>query len=174
MIIPERDKLIQTSLEMNIGQVTGENRDYFSETFPENEPNTFFQTNFASFSLNIRAYIYRKNNLKIYLGQGLGALRYTPKDVNNINLIDSITTRHSSDDFNSNLTIILPRTIGASYKLKNDYRVSLDINQQAPRTDYIDNISKLGISKKKDKILLIRFSVMIPLIYKRLEWSFKN
>ena len=114
MIIPERDKLIQSSLEMNIGQVTGENIDYYSATYPEYEPNTFFQTNFASFSINIRAYIYRKNNLKIYLGQGFGAIRFTPKDFNNNNLIDSLSSRHSNDDFNSNLAIILPRTIGAS------------------------------------------------------------
>ena len=170
MLIPERDKLIQSSLELNMGRVVGQKSGYHSEKLPQYEPNTFFQTTYASFSFNIRAYLYRKNNLKIYIGQGIGAIRYTPKDELYNSLLEQDSTRifdRGQPETYSNLSMILPRTIGLSYKLKNNYRLALDINQQAPRTDYIDNIGSLGVSKKKDKILLVRFSVMIPILYKK-------
>ena len=172
MIIPEKDKLIQTSLELNIGRVVGENHRYYSLSHPTLQPNTFFQTNYSSFSLNIRAYLIRKENVKVYIGQGFGAIRYTPKDAYGNKFSDSISTRHSSERSYRNLSIILPRTLGVAYKLKNGYQVSLDINQQAPRTDYIDNISVLGEEKrKKDKILQCRFSILIPITYKKEEVS---
>lgn len=173
MIVPERDKLIQTSLELNIGRVVGQNYGYYSQKYPEFEPNTFFQTSFTSFSFNIRAYLYRKNNFKIYLGQGIGAMRFVPKDMHNNKLIENFDTRYngqnSSPETYNNLTLILPRVFGVSYRLKNDYRLSLDVNQQTPLTDYVDNISKLGTSSKRDKILLVRFSVMIPILFKKEE-----
>jgi len=171
MIIPERDKLLQSTIELNFGRVSGQNSSYYSEKHPQSEPNTFFETNFASFSYNVRLYFYRKKNWKIYVGQGIGGIRFTPKNENGEKLDTINASRYENPETGNiesynNLALILPRTLGASYKFKNDYRVSLDINQQAPRTDYIDNIGTLGVSKKKDKILLIRFSVMIPLIYK--------
>ena len=171
MIIPERDKLIQSTIELNFGRVTGENANYYSEEHPQFEPNTFFETNFVSFSFNIRAYLYRKNNWKVYIGQGIGAIRFSPKNEFGEKLDTITSSRYSNTETGigesyGNLALILPRSIGVSYKFKNEYRINLDVNQQAPRTDYIDNIGTLGISKKKDKILLVRFSVMIPLIYK--------
>lgn len=172
MIVPERDKLIQTSLELNIGRVTGQQSGYYSEAYPTFEPNTFVQTSFTSFSLNIRAYLIRKKNFKLYIGQGIGAIRFVPKDEYGNKLDTASNTRYlnasNSGESYENLSIILPRTLGASYRLKNAYRLSLDINQQGPRTDYIDNISILGESeRKKDKILLVRFSVMIPILYQK-------
>ena len=165
-IIPNRDKLIQTSLEINIGNVVGQNSSFISENEPTREPNTFFQTNFASFSLNIRAYLYRKNNFKFFISQGIGGIRYVPKNELEEKLVSKANTRSNSEKSYGNLTIMLPRTAGISYLFKNDYGLSLDISQLNPLTDYIDNISALGNSKKKDKILMYRLGIIIPLIYK--------
>ena len=69
-----------TSLELNIGSVVGQNSGYYSTKNIEREPNTFFQTNFTSFSINLRAYVYRHKNFKVFIGQGIGGIRFVPKD----------------------------------------------------------------------------------------------
>lgn len=177
MIVPERDKLIQTAIELNIGKVSGQQSGYYSENNPEQTPNTFFQTSFTSISFSLRAYLYRKHNVKVYIGQGIGAMRFVPKDQYGNRLMDSSSTRkvdqetQESRENYSNLSLILPRNLGVQYTLKNQIAVSLDVNQQANRTDYIDNISALGNNAKKDKVLLFRFSVMIPILYKKTEES---
>lgn len=168
-VVPNRDKLIQTTLELNIGNVVGQNSDFYSTKAPEKEPNTFFQTNIASFSFNIRAYLYRRNNFKFFIGQGIGGIRFVPKNELEEKLIEKNITRAESDKSYGNLAIILPRLAGISYAFKNDYGLSLDITQLNPMTDYIDNISKLGNAKKKDKILIYRLGVMIPIIYREKE-----
>lgn len=166
-IIPNKDKFFQTSLELNTGNVVGQNSTFYSSKDPSREPNTFFETSFTSLSYNFRAYLYRKNNIKFFIGQGIGGIRYVPKNEIGEKLIDKPITRNSDNETYNNIALILPRLIGISYLFKNDFGISLDITQLNPRTDYIDNISILGNSNKKDKIILYRLGIMIPIIYSK-------
>ena len=166
-IVTNRDKLIQTSLELNIGNIVGQNSSFQSNKNPQREPNTFFETGFGSFSFNLRAYLYRKYNFKFYLSQGIGGMRFVPKNDLEEKLIDKPITRNSDKETYSNLVIIFPRALGISYLFKNDYGISLDISQLTPMTDYIDNISQLGNPNDYDQILMYRLGVMIPIIYKK-------
>lgn len=101
----------------------------------------------------------------IYISQGLGLIRYEPKDENNEPLQKKFDTRASNETYN-NVSLMLPTQAGINYILKNGYGVGLQAGWLNPQTDYIDNISQWGNRQKNDNTFLVRFAFMVPLTYK--------
>lgn len=147
-----------------IGNVTGQNPEY---TYPASSstPSLFFKTNLISLNYDLQYNLLKKNNFILYISQGIGLLRFSPKDEENNSLSDKFTTRAKDENFN-NISFIFPHYIGFIYFLKNSYGLGMNIGRINPATDYIDNISKLSNYKKPDNIFSFRFSIFIPISFK--------
>lgn len=146
-----------------LGSVSGQNPTY---SYPNNTPNQYFKTSFVSFNYDLQFNIIKKDHFILYISQGIGLMRFTVKDDLNEDLNDKFSTRARNETYN-NIAFLFPHSIGMMYFLKNNYGTGLQIGRLSPATDYMDNISQLSTFKKPDNILLVRFSFVAPLSYKK-------
>ena len=148
-----------------IGSVSGQNVNY---SYPASTaiPNQFFKARLFTLNYDLQYNIIKKDRFIFYISQGIGLMRFSPKDEDNVNLADKFNTRAKDESFN-NISFMLPHYIGIIYFLKNYYGVGFQIGRLTPTTDYLDNISQLSTYKKPDNILSVKFTVYAPLSYKK-------
>lgn len=154
-------------LNVSIGSISGENFAYsFSnEASPKTSPNIFFKTNIFTLNYDLQYNFIKKRHWAVYFSQGLGILRFMPKNENGEKLQDIITTRPKGENY-SNISVCFPTSLGGTYLLDNGYGVGLQASMLNPITDYIDNISQWGTKSGNDKIWMVKFYVLIP-FYKK-------
>ncbi|PKQ66586.1 hypothetical protein [Raineya orbicola] len=146
-------------LNIGIGSVRGQNYAY---EFDENSrPNLFFRANIFTFQIDLQYNFIRKKRWIAYFSQGLGLMRYMPKNENGERLQNLLTTRAVGEIY-GNITAILPTSIGGVFLLKNGYGVGLQLSWLRPTTDYLDNISAWGKTQGADKIFLIKGHISVP------------
>lgn len=157
-------RLINHRVELSAGFLTGENREYTfsSEAFPQTSPNTFFRTNFFSFSYELQVNLYKSRQLMVYLSQGLGLFRFTTEDEFGESLIDQINTRPETESYN-NFSFYLPTGLGASYLFRNGYGLGVQAFILNTQTDFLDNISEWGVQSGNDNALRLKISFLVPL-----------
>jgi hypothetical protein len=160
-------KRLNSHLNLAIGTIMGQNPDYVfvSEMNPAPSPNLFFKTNFISANYDLQLNLLKYKGFIVYLSQGIGLIRYEPKDDTNETLQNKFDTRAANETY-GNVSLMLPTQAGINYILKNGYGIGLQAGWLNPQTDYIDNISQWGNRQKKDNTFMVRFAFMIPLTYK--------
>jgi hypothetical protein len=158
-------KRMNGHFNLMIGTVNGQNGNY---SFPSSTaiPNQFFKSSLMSFNYDVQYNLIKKDHFILYISQGIGLIRFTPKDEDNNDLSDKFNTRAKNETFN-NIAFMFPQSIGCMYFLKNNYGVGFQLGRLTPTTDYIDNISQLSEYSKPDNILMVKFSVIAPLSYKK-------
>ncbi|HEY8401924.1 MAG TPA: hypothetical protein VIK89_11715 [Cytophagaceae bacterium] len=149
------------------GTIMGDNADY---QFTDNSgntatPNTFFKTSIIALNYDIHLNLLKKNNYIVYLTQGAGLLRFSPKNELNEELTGQFNTRAKNETY-SNITLFFPTGIGAIYLFPNGYGAGFQATYLNTTSDYLDNISQYGHRQKKDNVLSYRFSFYIPISYK--------
>jgi hypothetical protein len=151
---------------LTLGSVTGEKVGYAFDdgNLPSPTPNRFFKTNVASINYEAHYNFINKENLKVYVSQGMGILRFEPQDEYGEGLVDQIFTRSANETY-GNITLILPTQIGLKFTLPNNYSVGLQLGFTNPLSDYLDNISSWSTTKGNDNIFSYRFLVYIPVRY---------
>jgi len=153
-----RKKRLNGYIGLTIGKVTGENINYTYET------NKFFVTNFIIFNYDLKVNIITREFFVLYLSQGIGLMRFTPKDKDNNDLASNPDTRAKEESKQyRNISFLFPQTIGAIYIFNNHYGVGLQIGLLNQSTDYVDNISLLSDQKIRDNILQYRFILYAPI-----------
>lgn len=159
-------KRLNSHINLGIGSVSGENLTYsvISETGSTPTPNTFFKTNFISVNYDLQVHLLKYKGLMVYLSQGLGIIRYEPKDAQNNKLLADFSTR-AGNELYSNVSAVLPTQVGINYILTNGYGIGFQAGWLNLQNDYIDNISLWGTRQKKDNVLMYRFAFMVPLTY---------
>ncbi|MEO1656073.1 MAG: hypothetical protein AAFU64_21205, partial [Bacteroidota bacterium] len=159
-----RAKYFNHRIELSTGFLTGENRTYtFSnEVFPQTSPNTFFRTNFISFSYELQLNLYKSRQFMVYVSQGLGLFRYTTDDEFGESLLDQINTRPETESYN-NFSFYLPTGLGASYLFRNGYGLGVQAFFLNTQTDFLDNISEWGVQSGNDNALRLKIAFLVPL-----------
>jgi hypothetical protein len=160
-------KRINSHINLAIGSVSGENLNYTvssESTTPTATPNTFFKTSFVAVNYDLQVHLLKYKGFMLYVSQGLGIIRYEPKDAQNKKLLDVFTSRASNESY-SNVSAVLPTQMGVNYVLSNGYGFGFQAGWLNLQNDYIDNISLWGNRQKKDNALLYRFTFMVPLTY---------
>ncbi|MCS6796122.1 MAG: hypothetical protein RMJ97_10215 [Raineya sp.] len=146
-------------LNIGIGSVRGQNYAY---EFDENSrPNQFFRSNIFTFQIDLQYNFIRKKRWIAYFSQGLGLMRYMPKNENGERLQNILTSRPTGEIY-GNITTILPTSIGGIFLLKNGYGLGFQLSWLRPTTDYLDNISAWGKTAGNDKIFLFKFHICVP------------
>jgi hypothetical protein len=159
-------KRFNSHINLAIGSVSGENLNYAvpSEVTPAPTPNTYFKTNFVTVNYDLQLHLLKYKGLMVYISQGIGLIRYEPKDAQNNKLLDNFSSRASNESY-SNVSAVLPTQAGIQYILKNGYGIGFQAGWLNLQNDYIDNISLWSSRQKKDNTLLYRFAFMVPLTY---------
>lgn len=159
-----RKKRLNGHVGLTIGKINGENINYVSPLPAPPIPNKFFTTNFIIFNYDLLVNIIRKELFVLYLGQGIGVMRFTPRDKENNDLASNSGTRAKEESKEyRNVSFVFPQIIGAVYSFKNEFGVGLQIGLLNQATDYVDNISVLSNQKIRDNILRYKFSFYVPI-----------
>ncbi len=158
-----KKKRINSEIGLMIGKVAAQNLNYTYNLHPPVIPEQrYFKTNFLLLNYSLRLNLIKTRRHQVYISQGIGALKFSPKDKNNNSLIDDKSSRANKETYN-NLSLSFPTKIGFMVNLINNFGFGMEAGFLNPVTDYIDNISKQSNYKKKDNILMYKFSFYIPL-----------
>ncbi|MEO1049980.1 MAG: hypothetical protein AAFX87_05125 [Bacteroidota bacterium] len=159
-----RKEKLNGSLNLSIGSITSSNIDFNPSNFPGTNriPNSFFETSFFSFHYQLQYNLIKKENLIVYVGQGIGFIRFNPKDDLNNNLQDIPETRAQGEEY-TNISLMLPTSVGVVYILPNGFGFGFNTTLYNPLTDYLDNISDLGTDEGNDNMLAFGLSMYVPL-----------
>ncbi len=159
-----KKKRLNSHLNLTLGTVIGQNYQYkFTDVNNMvTTPNQYFKTSIFSFQYDLQYNFIKKINFILYMSQGIGFLRFVPKDDEGKELQDQRNTRANDETYN-NTTLTLPLSFGAMYILKNGYGFGVQASYLFPQTDYIDNISNWGQESGKDKISIVKFWLAVPL-----------
>jgi hypothetical protein len=156
-----RNRWLNPAIELGGGKLIGSNVRYISET---GTPNRSFNTSFFHLTALIQLNIIKKPHQRLYVSQGIGMMRFNPKDDRNKLLLNQPETR-AADESYSNFTLLLPTAIGGAYHFPNHLGIGMEIGLMNVQSDYLDNISQLGDAAQKDNVLRVQFSVIAPLAY---------
>ncbi|MEQ8924384.1 MAG: outer membrane beta-barrel protein [Fulvivirga sp.] len=124
-------------------------------------PNRYFKTTFFGVNYALNYHFIKNERWWVYISQGIGFLRFTPKDASGQSLVNATNTREDGEDYR-NTTAFLPTSIGAIFYLSNKVGLGVSLSALNTATDYLDNISELGESGN-DNIFQARFSLIIPI-----------
>ena len=146
-------------LNLGIGNVRGQNYAY---EFDENAtPNLFFRTNIVTIQADLQYNFLRSNHWIAYLSQGVGLIRFLPKNEQGERLQNLLASR-SVGEIYGNVSAIFPSSVGIMYLLKNGYVLGFQASLLRPTTDYLDNISLWGKKTGADRIMLCKWHIAIP------------
>ncbi|MCC5944466.1 MAG: hypothetical protein JJT94_05985 [Bernardetiaceae bacterium] len=162
-----KDALIAPATSLSIGRIQGSNH-LFNASMPDSlllegtQPNRSFYTNFVALQAELRIQFLRHERYTLYIAPGIGLLNFTPRDDNGNALADQNNTRNFTEIYNSN-AIMLPIRIGGHYIFENGFGFAANMGFLNPFTDYLDNISELGNPDRRDQVLSMKFSLLVPI-----------
>lgn len=160
-LVQTRNRWLNPAVELGWGKLAGNNVRYVAEA---GTPNRSFNTSFFQLTAHAQLNIIKKPYQRLYISQGVGLMRFNPKDDRDNSLLDQPDTRAPEETY-GNFTLLLPTAIGGTYHFPNHLGIGMEVGLMNTRTDYLDNISQLGNAGQKDNVLRIQFSVMAPLTY---------
>ncbi|UII29380.1 hypothetical protein LVD15_13400 [Fulvivirga maritima] len=155
-----KNRKFNGNFNLGIGSVRGENSQFRLNDNLEATPNRYFKTSYLFINYDLHYNIIKKEQVIVYISQGIGLFRFNPKDEDGNNLSDQSNTRNSDETY-SNLTLMLPTSVGAIYFLPNEWGVGFQAGLLNTMTNYIDNISELG-DGGNDNILEFRLAFYVP------------
>jgi len=154
-----RKKRWNGHFNISIGNVRGENYAYeFSNT---TTPNRFFRTNLVAFQFDLQYNFIKKKYWIAHISQGIGFMRFLPKNETGTRLQEELQTRAISETY-GNVSAMFPTSLGITYLLKNGYGLGINAALLRPSSDYLDNISLWGNQENKDQVLMVKFYVSVP------------
>lgn len=153
-----KKKLLNGSFNLGFGSVSDDDPTILpAMQVGDVRPNTYFKSSLAYFNYTLNINILKNEKWWIYAAQGIGFLRFSPKNENGENLVDFDNTREAGEDYRTS-TFMLPTSVGAVYHLSDEWGVGISAVLLNIQTDYLDNISNLGNSGN-DNVLSISFNL---------------
>ncbi|MCV9387543.1 hypothetical protein [Reichenbachiella ulvae] len=159
-----KNKRLNSNILLNFGMLQGNQLDYSFDdgSGTPTTPNESFNTDYFSINYELHFNIIHRERFQVYFSQGIGIMRFTPKDEEGNSLIDQPVSRPIGEDYR-NLTIMLPSQIGLCYYLANDFGIGLQAGYFNTLTDYLDNLSSWGEKTGNDNVLFYRLNLNIPI-----------
>lgn len=162
-ILFNKKKRVNGHFNLMLGSAVAQNPNYSFDdgSEPQPTPNKYARIKMYAFNYDLHLNLYKKHNLIVYLYQGIGLVRFDPRDTDNKKLQDQLKTRAQGESY-SNIAFMLPNGIGAMYVSKPGFAVGFQAGWLNTQSDYIDNVSKWGDRAKKDNVLVYKMTVSIP------------
>jgi hypothetical protein len=163
-ILFNKKKRFNGHFNLMVGNAVAQNPNYFFDdgSNPQPTPNKYARIKLITLHYDLHLNLYKKNNLIVYLYQGIGLVRFDPRDDQNKKLIDQLQTRPKDESY-SNIAFTFPHGIGALYVTPPGLGIGLQAGFLNTTSDLIDNVSQWGDRKKNDNILSYKMTVYIPL-----------
>ncbi|MBC7486548.1 MAG: hypothetical protein H7282_07335 [Cytophagaceae bacterium] len=161
-----KKKRLNGAINLQIGSVSGQNPNYHysgevANTEKTPTPNRYFKTAIFTVHYELQLNLIKRKNFRVFISQGIGLIRFNPKDEFRNSLSKDLTSRADGETY-SNLAFMFPTQCGFQYFLPNGVGAGFKMGWYNPATDYLDNISKWGNKSGNDKIFACRFTVMVP------------
>ncbi|MCS6968532.1 MAG: hypothetical protein RMJ44_07635 [Cytophagales bacterium] len=160
-LMQTRHRWVYPAIEIGGGKLVANNARFAAES---GNPNLSFHTSFLQLGLQLQLNVIKKTHQRLYLSQGIGLMRFNPKDDFGKTLLAQSATR-AVDETYSNFSLLLPTALGGVYHFANQLGIGMEVGLLNTRTDYLDNISQLGNPADKDNVLGIQFSLFAPISY---------
>jgi len=162
-----KKKRLNGAINLQIGSVSGQNPNYqysgeVTSTEKTPTPNRYFKTAIFTVHYELQLNLIKRRNFRLFISQGIGLIRFNPKDEFRNSLNKDLTSRADGETY-SNLAFMFPTQCGFQYFLPNGVGAGFKMGWYNPATDYLDNISKWGNKSGNDKIFACRFTVMVPI-----------
>ena len=157
-----RNKRLNGAIMAQAGYVIAQNPALKSSAPANASPVRYVRTSLISGHYELQYSFIRKESWKVFLSQGIGLLRYVPRDRDGQNLNDIANTRAANETF-SGISLLLPTSVGVHYVLPNRWFLGLQGCYLHSTTDYLDNLGEWGQKKGSDNVLQYRFVVGVPL-----------
>ncbi len=156
-------KKFSGSLNLLAGSISGQDTSPVFDVEAESgrTPNTYFNTSITSVYYQLLWHVYNGERFRIFVGQGVGLVRYEPKNEEGVSFANQNNTRAANEAYGT-LTVLAPTSLGAAWKFKNNFGLAYRLNLLNTATDYLDNISQLGTQAGGDNVLGHQLSLMIP------------
>ncbi|WP_188467875.1 hypothetical protein [Marivirga lumbricoides] len=154
-----KNKRLNISLWLNVGEVVSENREVIFLDQSEFQINDYASTSYQSLHAEPTLHIFKKEKWGLYIAQGFGFFRYETYDENNQKLADQLNSRAPGETV-SNFTVILPSSLGGYYFLPNKFGIHGRVSIWNTQTDYLDNISSFGNPDNNDNIINLQLSII--------------
>src|SRR6478609_804669 len=148
-----RAKRVNGHLHFFAGSVSGQNPDVqYSDKAGTSNSNVYFHTSLIGLNYDLRIHIIKRKQYGVYFSQGIGLLRFSPRDTEKNSLQDQLNTRALGESYN-NISLQLPTGFGAYYTLPQGFGLGFQATRLNQTTDYIDNISTLSTFSKADRVV---------------------
>lgn len=160
----QKRKILNGMLSVTFGKFIGESWNYTipPSASPSVQPENRFQTSFISLNYDLQVLLFRYKAFRVFLSQGIGILRFTPKDWEGNNLIDRSRTRNTNEDFNS-VTLSFPTQIGLRYFFLNGMAFGFQAGWLNVASNYLDNMDQLSSNSQADNLAVYRVQYFLPL-----------
>ncbi len=167
-ILFNKKKRINGHLNLMVGSAIAQNSNYSFDdgSTPQPTPNNYARIKMFTFNYDLHVNLYKKNNLIVYLFQGIGLIRFDPKDSDNKKLLDDLTTRPANESY-SNISVFFPHGIGALYVSKPGFGIGMQAGYFNIIKDNIDNVAGWGDRAKNDNIAFYKMTLYIPFNIKK-------
>jgi hypothetical protein len=152
----DSEKLIAPQLNTGFGKFMAQDRDL--QGADGVQPNTYVETNFFFVDFRLRARFLRQTAFNPYFSLGIGLLGFTPKDMEGNSLLDNLSTRAEGETYGS-ITAGFPFSLGFEVVMSPLVGLGLEYTYRLTATDYLDNISQVGLRDGKDRIQSLLLSV---------------
>lgn len=157
-----RAQRVNGHLHFFMGSVTGQNPDVQYSDKNGATTNNYFYTSLVGLNYDLRIHILKRARYGFYFSQGIGLLRFSPKDAEKNGLQDQLNTRALGESYN-NITMQLPTGLGAYYTLPQGFGLGFQATRLNQTSDYLDNISSLSTFAKADRIVYYQIYCIVPL-----------
>jgi hypothetical protein len=154
----EKRKLVNGMLSATFGTVIGEDRAYKkpSKFGDEFQPVSKFETSFFSLHYEAQVTLFRYKGFRLFISQGVGLFRFTPKDWQGKSLIEEDRTRNKGESYSKN-SMQFPTQIGLLHWFPNQMGFGFQTGWLNPLSNYIDNMSDLSSNDVSDNVASFRF-----------------
>jgi hypothetical protein len=160
-----RQRRLNGSFLASAGAVTGSNLTPSLRNDLEGvSPNRFVRTSFFSLQYGLQFNLIRKERFRLYLSQGVGVIRFSPRNEDGQLLADIPSTRMAGESY-GRAAIMLPTQAGMQYFFGNQFGLGFSAGWLNTFTPYLDNIYEASTTDRNDNILSYRFSLLVPLRY---------
>lgn len=157
-----REKRLHGNVSLTLGSVSGHELGYQYDEEPSATPNTSFSTSLVGLNYDPQYYIIDWEKFKLYFSQGIGFVRYQPRDESDNNLLDQSETRPEGETY-GNLALMLPTQFGVRYYIKTKYSVGLQFGWLNTMTDYLDNLNNWGNRDGNDNVFTSKVVLSFPI-----------
>lgn len=159
-----RKKYLNGQFSIGFGKLSATNP-YYSYTYNATgniSPNSNFVTAYQYLKYELNFNFISTKRWRVYISQGIGAMHFTPKNQDNLVLLELNNTRAPNEGY-SNLSIVLPSSVGIMYISPSNYAFGIKAGLLNPQTDYLDNISSLSNESRKDNVVSFQMNINAPI-----------